>query len=282
MLELNASDERGIDVVRNKVRHCLLPNLVHADHVALQIKTFAQGQVSQQVVNGRQLPPFKLIILDEVDQMTSDAQNALRRVIEIYSHVTRFALLCNYVSKIIDPITSRCAKFRFQPLPHEPVKARLESIVTAEKLMTDQTSAQIELFLDALIRLSEGDLRKAITYLQSAYRLYGSHMSLQALNDIAGVVPEEQIRALFAACRSKSFKEVQREVETLVDDGYSTAQVLKQLAEQLIRSAEVDDVRKSRALLHFAESDKALVDGADELLQLLAVTTSTMRVLQQV
>lgn len=212
--------------------------------------------------------------------MTSDAQNALRRVIEIYSHVTRFALLCNYVSKIIDPITSRCAKFRFQPLPHEPVKARLEQIVTAEQLMKDQSRAQIELFLDTLIRLSEGDLRKAITYLQSAYRLYGTKMTLQALNDIAGVVPYDQIRSLFTACRTKSFQEVQRDVQALVDDGYSTSQVLKQLADHVIRAKDVNDVRKARALIYFAESDKALVDGADEFLQLLHVTTSTMRALQ--
>ena len=110
ILELNASDERGISVVREKV------------------KTFAQGAVGGQKVDGYPCPRFKLIILDEADTMTPEAQSALRRMIEQYSSVTRFCLICNYVTRVIEPLASRCAKFRFKPLPVEAMRQRIFDI----------------------------------------------------------------------------------------------------------------------------------------------------------
>jgi len=135
-LELNASDERGIDVIREKV------------------KEFARTRPIGDV-------PFKIVFLDEADAMTRDAQQALRRIMEMYSHVTRFILSCNYSSKIIEPIQSRCTIFRFKPLPKEAVFEILKRIIDNEGLEVEEG------VLEALYEISEGDMRKAINILQA-------------------------------------------------------------------------------------------------------------------
>ncbi|KAL5033842.1 Subunit of heteropentameric Replication factor C (RF-C) [Batrachochytrium dendrobatidis] len=140
LLELNASDERGIDVIREKV------------------KNFAKITVSAAHSNA---PPYKIIVLDEADSLTTDAQSALRRIMENYSKITRFCLICNYVSRIIDPLASRCAKLRFKPIPMPIVIERLELICSNEKLSFAPGA------LDFLATSCAGDLRKAITLLQS-------------------------------------------------------------------------------------------------------------------
>lgn len=115
ILELNASDERGIQVVREK------------------IKNFAK-LIANERVEGYPCPSFKLVILDEADSMTSDAQSALRRIMESYAQVTRFIIISNYVTKIIDPLTSRCAKFRFRPLPNDCIITKLHGICQTESI----------------------------------------------------------------------------------------------------------------------------------------------------
>merc|ERR1712241_173893 len=132
ILELNASDERGIAVVRDK------------------IKTFSQQTVSNS--SNAKIPPFKIVILDEADSMTKDAQSALRRTMEKEGKSTRFCLVCNYVSRIIDPITSRCAKFRFKSLSSDAIRTRLQMVCTEEKLQVKDDES-----MEALIESSEGD-----------------------------------------------------------------------------------------------------------------------------
>lgn len=143
VLELNASDARGIDVVRNK------------------IKMFAQKKVT--------LPPgrHKIIILDEADSMTAAAQQALRRTMEIYSSTTRFALACNNSTKIIEPIQSRCAILRYSRLTDAEVLMRLQAVIEKEKVVYDDSG------LEAIIFIAEGDMRNALNSLQSTVSGFG-------------------------------------------------------------------------------------------------------------
>lgn len=143
-----------------------------------KVKGFAQGAIS----GSSTMPPFKIIVLDEADSMTNDAQSALRRMMENYSKVTRFCLICNYVSRIIEPVASRCAKFRFAPLEKLSMATRIKYICTEEHIATSDE------VIDSLLDCSNGDLRKAINFLQSAKQLCGDEeLSKDDVIAVAGV-----------------------------------------------------------------------------------------------
>ena len=146
VLKLNASDDRGIDAIRTKIK----------DFANLAVNTYSD------------LPPFKIIILDEADSMTEDAQSALRRIIEKHTKVTRFCIICNYISKIIDPLVSRCAKFKFSPLSKESMIKRLEYIAKEEHLIISNN------VWETLIDISKGDMRESDNYItkHSYFKFY--------------------------------------------------------------------------------------------------------------
>ncbi|KAL3363717.1 hypothetical protein AABB24_012778 [Solanum stoloniferum] len=234
VLELNASDDRGINVVRTK------------------IKNFAAVAVGSNRQSGYPCPPFKIIILDEADSMTQDAQNALRRTMETYSKVTRFFFICNYISRIIEPLASRCAKFRFKPLPEEIMGSRILHICKEEGLNLDS---------------------------ESAARLFGSSISAKDLISVSGVIPNEVVQAIFSACRSGNFDLANKEVNNVIAEGYPVSQLLSQLYDRVVDADNISDEQKARICKKFAEADKCLVDEADEYLQLLNVASSTMQAL---
>ncbi|PSC72697.1 replication factor C subunit 2 [Micractinium conductrix] len=254
VLELNASDERGIAVVRDK------------------IKGFAANAVGAPAP-GYPSPPYKVIILDEADSMTGDAQNALRRTMETYSRVTRFIFICNYVSRIIEPLASRCAKFRFKPLQGSVINERVQYVCNAEDVELGEGA------LETLSRVSGGDMRKAITSLQSAVRLRGSPVMPQAILDVSGTVPGEAVAGLLAAARSGRFDAVQTSVQGLIAEGYPAQEILLQLQAALLEDGAASDSAKGKILGQLAEADKNLVDGSDEYLQLLAAAGFAQRVL---
>jgi replication factor C subunit 2/4 len=226
-------------------------------------------------------PPFKIIILDEADSMTQDAQSALRRTMETYSKITRFCLICNYVTRIIDPLASRCSKFRFKSLDQGDAKRRLEEIAEKESVGLEHGA------VDALIRCSEGDLRKAITFLQSAARLVGTVdqtegdkmdvdrqlVTVKIVEDIAGVVPDQTTERLVTAMRPRAvgetYQAVAKVVEDMVADGWSAGQVVTQLYQAIVYDETIPDTQKNKIVLIFSEIDKRLVDGADEHLSIL-------------
>ncbi|GAQ78994.1 Replication factor C subunit RFC4 [Klebsormidium nitens] len=254
VLELNASDDRGINVVRTK------------------IKDFAAVAVGPGV-SGYPCPPFKVLILDEADSMTEDAQNALRRTMETYSKVTRFCFICNYISRIIEPLASRCAKFRFKPLGREIMTDRIQYICREEGLSLDDEA------LNTLGKVSGGDMRRAITCLQSASRLFGSRISSENIISVSGVVPDDVIEKLLTSCRSGDYDKAQGTVTDIIADGYAVSQILSQLHDEVVRAEDVTDEQKARICERVAEADKCLIDGGDEYLQLLDVASNTMRAL---
>ncbi|KAK4648853.1 Subunit of heteropentameric Replication factor C (RF-C) [Podospora bellae-mahoneyi] len=272
VLELNASDERGISIVREKVK----------DFARMQLTNVSSAAYKARYP----CPPFKIIILDEADSMTQDAQSALRRTMETYSKITRFCLICNYVTRIIDPLASRCSKFRFKSLDQGNAKKRLEEIAEKEKVGLDEGA------VEGLINCAEGDLRKAITYLQSAARLVGAvqqpgggddgedgmdvdkkTVSVKIVQDIAGVIPDETIQRLVKAMRPTTlggnYTPIAKEVEDMVADGWSAGQVVTQLYQAVVYDETIEDAQKNKILLVFSEIDKRLVDGADEHLSIL-------------
>ncbi|XP_008781582.1 replication factor C subunit 2 [Phoenix dactylifera] len=256
VLELNASDDRGINVVRTKIK----------DFAAVAV-----GSGSRQ--GGYPCPPYKIIILDEADSMTEDAQNALRRTMETYSKVTRFFFICNYISRIIEPLASRCAKFRFKPLSEEIMSNRILHICKAEGLTLDSEA------LSTLSSISQGDLRRAITYLQSAARLFGSTISTKDLISVSGVIPQDVVQSLFMACKSGDFDVADKEVSNIIAEGYPVSQMLSQLLEVIVNADKISDEQKARICKKLGESDKCLIDGADEYLQLMDVACHAMRAL---
>jgi len=258
ILELNASDERGIQVVREKV------------------KTFAQLTASGKRPDGVPCPPYKIIILDEADSMTKDAQSALRRTMEKCGRSTKFCLICNYVSRIIEPITSRCAKFRFKPLAKEILIKRLDYICESENVKISDDAKE------AIVLTSEGDLRKAITSLQSCARLKGGEeVAKDDVYEISGVIPDKYLEGLLEVCQLNSYDRVQGFVEDLMCEGFSAHQLISQLHEQVVDNSCLSDNQKSAICEKLAVSEHCLLDGADEYLQIMGVATAVMKILSQ-
>ena len=173
VLELNGSDDRGINVVRE------------------QIKEFSQSHMFNNEIFNVNKKKHKLVILDEADSMTYDAQFALRRVIETYTNTTRFCLICNYSTKIIPSLQSRCIIFRFSPIPYRDHLTHIKKIIEYELIKIDDQ------VIEEIIKLSEGDLRKSLNVLQSLYMTYEEKIDIDMLyKNIGHSLPQEKKQIL--------------------------------------------------------------------------------------
>lgn len=236
-LELNASDERGIDVVRTKIRD------------------FARTRP----IAGE----FKIIFLDEADALTPDAQNALRRTMENYTATCRFILSCNYSSKIIEPIQSRCAIFRFKKISREAIKKRLKQILEAEKVGFDEEG------LDAVAYIAEGDIRRAVNILQSAAAL-GRVDEKNVYATVASARPED-IRNLVALSLEGKFLDARNLVDRLMTSyGMSGEDILLQINREVM-NIPISDELKVKVIDLVGEANFTLVEGANERIQLEAL-----------
>lgn len=236
VIELNASDERGINVVREK------------------IKIYAK----QTITNKNDIPPWKLIILDEADTMTSDSQCALRRIMEEYSKITRFCIIGNYCNKIIDPIVSRCALFRFKPINQEHILKKLKYICNQENF-----NISLEV-LNKIIKISRGDLRKAINLLQNYYNIFQNNFNVTLLNEFSGFIPEETFNNLIENIYNKNYNNVDNIINKIILDGYSLVLQISLFHNYILNTDKLSSIQKSNIMIKLAEIDQNLIEGCDE------------------
>jgi replication factor C small subunit len=234
---LNASDERGIDVIRERIK-------VFASHT-----------------DRRAGIPFRVVLLDESDSLTSESQTALRRIMEEFSSGTRFILTANYTSGIIEPIQSRCAIFRFTRLPKEDAVAHLESICKREKVKYEREA------LVTLYELSEGDLRRAINQLQAAASI--GPVDVQNLRKISGASKRSSVKDLVQLAVKGDFSSARELlVELLFVYGIPERDMLKYIFEEASSIKTLEQGELARVM---AEYDYRLVEGAHPEIQLSAL-----------
>ncbi len=239
VLELNASDTRGINIIRN------------------QVKDFARSKSVGDV-------PFKIIVLDEADALTPEAQHALRRTMENYTETARFILICNYSSKIIDPIRSRCSIFRFPRLSKEDASGLMEKICKEEGVGYDDSG------LDAIFSVTRGDLRKSINLLQSVSAT-DKEVTEDVVYEISSQAKPQAIETMLKKALDGKFTESKdRLQELLLEKGISGMDVIKEIHRQ-IYDLDIDEKRKIRIIEKMGDYEFRLDEGADEQIQLEAL-----------
>jgi len=265
ILELNASDERGIDTVREK------------------IITFAKESINSTDPR-YPCPPYKIIVLDEADAITLDAQSALRKVIESSSKITRFCFTCNYIDKIIDPIVSRCVKFRFKPIDKDSMIERLKFIANKEQIKLDDKC------YEKIYEISEGDARKAIMILQNTKYIYNMKKKINE-NDIIemiGLSTNSELNLIWDEIKktsqsnsiqsqSNSIQSQSNSMSNLIkittdihNFGINLNQFLIFLKDKIIQS-NLNDNTKSMITMKIADTEARIIERGDEYINVLNI-----------
>jgi len=241
-LELNASDERGIDVVRQKV------------------KDFARTRAIENI-------PFKVIFLDEADALTNEAQNALRRTMENYSNTCRFILSCNYSSRIIDPIQSRCVVFRFRVLEKKDGLKVAKNIAEGEKLnVTDDA-------LELLYEASEGDCRRAINLLQATSSI-SPDVNAEMIQMISSSAKPTDIRVVLDYALAGDFVSARdKMLDVMLKESISGVDIIKSVQKE-IWNLQVEPEIKVRLTEKTGETEFRMIEGSDEFVQLQSLLAS--------
>jgi len=252
VLELNASDQRGINVVRDKI-----------------IK-FAKESISDPDPNYPS-PPYKIIILDEADAITLDAQAALRKVIESASKITRFCFTCNYIEKIIQPIISRCVKFRFKPLSSDILIDRLTLISKFEKIKINKDC------INRISEISEGDCRKAIMILQNCKYIIKmkNTLTVEDCDNLTGTTSHKDLEMIWNKLQVINIYDMTVFTRTVLNNGTNINDLLKHLNKKIISSKMSED-NKAMLISEILTISTRLMEKADEYLQLLYLFTLIM------
>jgi replication factor C small subunit len=238
-MELNASDERGINTIREVV------------------KDFARSRPSTDV-------PFKILILDESDNMTQDAQQALRRIMERYASVTRFILLANYQWGIIEPIQSRCAVFRFPPLNPTHIREGVIRVLEREGVTWTEDA------IDEIIKAARGDMRKAINIAQSASGGL-KKITGESVRQVVGVLHPREIEGMINEALKGDFTSAKKRLSKLLyDDGLSANDILREMSSELM-SIEMDEKKRLQVVNALGEANFRVAMGADAEIQISTV-----------
>ena len=257
VIELNASDDRGITIVRNK------------------IITFAKISLGSKDPN-YPCPDFKLVILDEADAMTPEAQAALRKVMEKTSGITRFCFICNYINQIIDPISSRCMKFRFKPIGDDAIIEKLKIISKSEKIYVDDKC------FETIVQLSDGDVRRSIMTLQNLKYIikYKNKITPNDIIQITGGVEKSQFKDFWKICSSGKVSDIRNLALKIKREGFPIRIILSHIQECIIQN-KLDDIKKSKISLELCNTDRRLMEGSDEYIQILNILLYANKIIKE-
>jgi replication factor C subunit 2/4 len=251
VIELNASDERGINIVRYKI---------------INFAKIAIGTSDPKYL----CPPYKVIILDEADAMTKEAQAALRKVMEETSSITRFCFICNYINQIIEPINSRCVKIRFKPITKSNVVTKLQYIAKKEKIIINNEA------LENLAEIGNGDLRKSILILQNIKylkmdNLY-SNITTNDIYEICKYITDEKLILYIDSIKqNNNICNIITITNDIINNGYIFNSVMMKIIKYLLENNNITDQQKSIILFEMSSIEKKINDGADEYIQLLII-----------
>ncbi len=242
-LELNASDERGINTVRDRIKG---------------FSRYSRASFGNV--------PYALIVLDESDQMTRPAQTALRRIMETSSRTSRFILICNYSNKIIEPIQSRCAIFRFSKLNEKAMVEHIKNIAEKEKLLLSEEVAE------KIIEYSNGDLRYAINALQTAAAYGEGEITEKIVLQVVGEASPKQVQLMLSRALSGNFVEARKMMYDLIGQyGFSGSEIVRQIQRELMKVSYLNDSQKAELTNLIGEYDYRLTQGANNDIQLSAL-----------
>lgn len=254
VIELNASDERGINIVRGKI---------------INFTKVAIGTRDPNYL----CPDYKIIILDEADAMTKEAQAALRKVMEENSNITRFCFICNYINQIIEPINSRCVKIRFKPINKNSMIEKLKWISENENIKINNET------LECLCEISNGDLRKGILMLQNTKYIKKKYsqqceITKNDIYDVCKYISKENINTYMMDIKSdNNILNVIKITKEIINKGYIFNSVVNKIIDYIIIDDVIEDKSKALILFEISDIEKNINDGANEYIQLLKLLT---------
>jgi len=252
VIELNASDERGINIVRGKIIN------------------FAKIAIGTKDPNYL-CPDYKIIILDEADAMTKEAQAALRKVMEENSNITRFCFICNYINQIIEPINSRCVKIRFKPINKNSLIEKLIWISSKENLLINEDA------IECIAEISNGDLRKSILMLQNIKYIKKNDnennnivISNSDIYNICKFISNEKMEYYINKIKNnKQIINIINITKEIINNGYIFNSIINKIIYYILYNKDIDDKLKAKILFDISFIEKNINDGADEYIQLL-------------